>query len=57
MTNGQQPFGGVGRLRLSVIGFAEPRLDKGNDSRLFFVFIQKIGEIHCVTTGADSIGD
>ncbi len=33
----QQPFWGVGRLRLSVIGFAEPRLDKCNDSRLFCI--------------------
>lgn len=25
-------------------------------TRAFFVFIRKIGEIHCVTTGVDSIG-
>ena len=32
---GQQPFGGVGRLRLSFLGFAEPHLGKCNDSRPF----------------------
>ena len=32
---GQQPFRGVGRLRLSFIGIAEPHLDKCIDSRLF----------------------
>ena len=25
-------------------------------TRAFFVFIRKIGEIHCISTGADSIG-
>jgi hypothetical protein len=40
---GQQPFWGVGRLRLSFLGFAEPRLDKCNDLRLFFVFSQEFG--------------
>ena len=34
---GQQPFGGVGRLRLSFSGSLEPRLGKCNDSRPFFV--------------------
>ena len=33
----------MGRLRLSVIGFAEPRLDKCNDLRLFCML--KIDEI------------
>jgi hypothetical protein len=32
---GQQPFWGVGRLRLSFLGFAEPHLGKCNDLRLF----------------------
>ncbi len=35
MTNGQQPFWGVGRLRLSCTGIAEPQSDKCNDLRLF----------------------
>ena len=34
---GQQPFRGVGRLRLSFIGIAEPHLDKCIDSRLFCI--------------------
>ena len=33
----QQPFWGVGRLRLSCKGFAEPRVDKCIDSRLFCI--------------------
>jgi hypothetical protein len=37
MTNGQQPVWGVGRLRLSVTGIAEPQNDKCNDSRLFCI--------------------
>ena len=32
---GQQPLGGVGRLRLSFLGIAQPRFGKCNDSRLF----------------------
>ena len=35
---GQQPFRGVGRLRLSFIGIAEPHLDKCIDSRLSCIF-------------------
>ena len=37
MAIGQQPFWGVGRLRLSVTGIAEPQNDKRNDSRLFCI--------------------
>ena len=50
---GQQPFRGVGRLRLSFLGNAEPRLDKCNDLRLFRFY--KIDENLC-GTGADSNG-
>jgi len=35
MVRGQQPFGGVGRLCLSVSGSLEPRSDKCNDLRPF----------------------
>ena len=42
--HGQQPFRGVGRLRLSFIGIAEPHLDKCIDSRLSCIFI-KFGEV------------
>ena len=41
---GQQPLWGVGRLRLSFLGFAEPRLDKCNDLRLL-LFPQKLAQI------------
>jgi len=43
---GQQPFWGVGRLRLSVIGFAEPQGGKCNDLRLFCI-LTKFGEVPC----------
>ena len=42
--HGQQPFWGVGRLCLSFLGNAEPRVDKCNDSRLF-----------CISTKNDTI--
>lgn len=44
MNQGQQPVWGVGRLRLSFLGFAEPRLDKCNDLRLF-LFPQNLARI------------
>ena len=47
MTKGQQPFWGVGRLRLSVMGSREPQDGKCNDSRLFFVFLTKFGKVLC----------
>jgi hypothetical protein len=37
MTEGQQPFWGVGRLRLSSKGIREPQLGKCNDLRLFCI--------------------
>ena len=40
---GQQPFGGVGRLRLSVIRHAQPHFGKCNDSRPF-LYSDKIGK-------------
>ena len=49
---GQQPFWGVGRLRLSVIGFAEPQGGKCNDLRLFCIHT-KFGEVHYGSTGAE----
>ena len=33
----QQPFWGVGRLRLSCKGFAEPQSGRCGDSRLFYI--------------------
>ena len=51
---GQQPFWGVGRLRLSFLGFAEPHLGKCNDLRLFCI-LTKFGEVLC-GTGVNSIG-
>ena len=42
MVRGQQPFGGVGRLRLSFRGSLEPRSDKCNDLRPFFCFLKKV---------------
>ena len=45
---GQQPFRGVGRLRLSFIGIAEPHLDKCIDSRLFCIHTN-FGEVLCRT--------
>ena len=41
MARGQQPFWGVGRLRLSFRGSLEPRSDKCNDLRPFFVFSKR----------------
>ena len=55
MTKGQQPFRGVGRLRLSVIGIAEPHLGKLQRSTPF-LYSYKIGSVHCVFTGQNSIG-
>jgi len=43
---GQQPFGGVGRLYLSSRGSREPRLGKCNDLRLF-LYLYKIGTNPC----------
>ena len=37
----QQPFRGVGRLRLSSIRHAQPHVDKCNDSRLFLFSFKK----------------
>jgi hypothetical protein len=45
MTKEQQPFWGVGRLRLSVIGFAEPRLGKLQRSTPFCIHA-KFGSVH-----------
>ena len=45
---GQQPFRGVGRLRLSFLDNAEPRMDKCNDSRLFFI-PTRFGGVVCRT--------
>ena len=42
----QQPFWGVGRLRLSFSGSLEPRLGKCNDSRPF-LYPYKFGEVLC----------
>ena len=50
---GQQPFWGVGRLRLSCKGIAEPQSDKCNDSRLFYSY--RIGVIF--VTGAELLHD
>ena len=50
----QQPFWGVGRLRLSCKGIREPHLDKCNDSRLFCI-IQKKSDILCKTRRAPDI--
>ena len=47
MAIGQQPFWGVGRLRLSVTGIAEPQNDKRNDSRLFCIYT-KFGKSLCI---------
>ena len=55
MTKGQQPFWGVGRLRLSNTGIAEPRLGKLQRSTPF-LFSYKIGSVHCGFTGLNSIG-
>ena len=49
----QQPFWGVGRLRLSVIGIAEPHLGKPQRSTPF-LYPYKIGSIHYDSTGANS---
>jgi len=46
MTEGQQPFWGVGRLRLSSKGIREPQLGKCNDLRLF-LYLYKIGTNPC----------
>jgi len=43
MTKGQQPFWGVGRLRLSCKGIREPRFGKCNDLRPF-LYSQKSTE-------------
>ena len=53
MTKGQQPFWGVGRLRLSCTGFAEPRLGKLQRSTPF-LYPYKIGLVHYDFAGADS---
>ena len=49
----QQPVWGVGRLRLSFIGIAEPHLDKCIDSRLF-VFSLNLAKF--LQSEANSIG-
>ena len=54
MTKGQQPFRGVGRLRLSFLGNAEPHVNKCNDSRLF-VFSQNLLD-SCFTTRVNFTG-
>ena len=54
MTKGQQPFWGVGRLRLSNTGIAEPRLGKLQRSTPFCIRT-KFGKVHCGSTGADSM--
>ena len=51
--HGQRPFRGVGRLRLSFIGIAEPHLDKCIDSRLF-VFSLNLAKF--LQSEANSIG-
>lgn len=43
---GQQPIWGVGRLCLSFLGNAEPRLEKRNDLRLFCIHT-KFGTVPC----------
>ncbi|WP_295056717.1 hypothetical protein [uncultured Fibrobacter sp.] len=43
---GQQPIWGVGRLCLSFLGNAEPRLEKRNDLRLFCI-LTKFGTVPC----------
>jgi len=43
---GQQPVWGVGRLCLSFLGNAEPRLEKRNDLRLFCI-LTKFGTVPC----------
>ena len=51
---GQQPFRGVGRLRLSFSGCLEPRLGKCSDSRPF-LYLYKFDENLC-RAGANSRG-
>ena len=53
---GQQPFGGVGRLRLSFSGSLEPRLGKCNDSRPF-LFHKKRRDSLWNGTNSKSIND
>jgi len=53
MAKGQQPFRGVGRLRLSRTGIAEPHLGKPQRSTPF-LYPYKICSDHCGSTGADS---
>ena len=45
----------MGRLRLSVIGFAEPQGGKCNDSRLFCIHTES-AQFIAFFAGADSIG-
>ena len=53
MTKEQQPFRGVGRLRLSRTGIAEPHLGKPQRSTPF-LYPYKMGSVHYGSTGADS---
>ena len=55
ITKRQQPFWGVGRLRLSNTGIAEPHLGKPQRSTPF-LYPYKFGKAHCCFAGVDSIG-
>ena len=47
VSHGQQPFRGVGRLRLSFRGCLEPRFGKCSDLRPFFLFLEKKDAVLC----------